>query len=104
LERQQSRKGKRMKRLRQSTVEPVFGSLIQHYGLRQIGVRGKAGANKVMLMAAAAFNLKKYLKFKPVKVVNQAVALEKEQTSAFISPVFAFTRCIPIRKAQAERQ
>jgi hypothetical protein len=104
LERQQSRKGKRMKRLRQSTVEPVFGSLIQHYGLRQIGVRGKAGANKVMLMAAAAFNLKKYLKFKPVKVVNQAVALEKEQTSAFISPAFAFTRCIPIRKAQAERQ
>lgn len=61
LARQQSRKGKRMKRLRHSTVEPVFGSLIHHYGLRKVSVRGKAGANKVMLLAACAFNLKKYL-------------------------------------------
>ena len=51
-----------MKNLRQSTVEPVFGSLTQFYGLRKIGVLGKAGAHKVVLMAAIAFNLKKYLK------------------------------------------
>ena len=51
-----------MKKLRQSTVEPVFGSLTHYYGLRKIGVLGKAGAHKVMLMAAIAFNLKKYLK------------------------------------------
>ena len=51
-----------MKKLRQSTVEPVFGSLTQYYGLRKIGVLGKAGAHKVMLMAAIAFNLKKHLK------------------------------------------
>lgn len=51
-----------MKKLRQSTVEPVFGSLTQYYGLRKIGVLGHAGAQKVMLMAAIAFNLKKYLK------------------------------------------
>ena len=60
--RQKSRRGKQMKKLRQSTVEPVFGSLTQYYGLRKIGVLGKAGAHKVMLMAAIAFNLKKYLK------------------------------------------
>ncbi|MCP4977352.1 MAG: hypothetical protein GY931_14450 [Maribacter sp.] len=60
--RQHSERGKRMKNLRQSTVEPVFGSLTQFYGLRKIGVLGKAGAHKVMLMAAVAFNLKKYLK------------------------------------------
>jgi len=54
--------GKQMKKLRQSAVEPVFGSLTQFYGLRKIGVLGKAGAHKVMLMAAIAFNLKKYLK------------------------------------------
>ena len=75
LERQQSRNGKRMKRLRHSTVEPVFGSLIQHYGLQKIGVRGKAVANKIMLLAACAFNLKKYLKLKPVEVVSWAIAL-----------------------------
>ena len=60
--RQHSERGKRMKNLRQSTVEPVFGSPTQFYGLRKIGVLGKAGAHKVMLMAAIAFNLKKYLK------------------------------------------
>lgn len=60
--RQHSKRGKQMKLLRQSTVEPVFGSLTQFYGLRKIGVLGKAGAHKVMLMAAIAFNLKKYLK------------------------------------------
>jgi transposase len=60
--RQHSEKGKQMKKLRQSTVEPVFGSLTQFYGLRKIGALGKAGAHKVMLMAAIAFNLKKYLK------------------------------------------
>jgi hypothetical protein len=60
--RQHSERGKRMKKLSQSTVEPVFGSLTQFYGLRKIGVLGKAGAHKVMLMAAIAFNLKKYLK------------------------------------------
>ncbi|RKN77016.1 transposase [Ulvibacterium marinum] len=60
--RQHSERGRQMKRLRKSTVEPVFGSLTQFYGLRKIGVLGKAGAHKVMLMAAIAFNLKKYLK------------------------------------------
>ncbi|RZK31296.1 MAG: hypothetical protein EOO61_18205 [Hymenobacter sp.] len=60
--RQQSKRGKQMKKLRQSTVEPVFGSLTQYYGLSKIGVLGKAGAHKVMLLAAIAFNLKKYLK------------------------------------------
>ena len=60
--RQHSERGRQMKKLRQSKVEPVFGSLTQFYGLRKIGVLGKAGAHKVMLMAAIAFNLKKYLK------------------------------------------
>lgn len=60
--RQHSDTGKHMKNLRQSKVEPVFGSLTQFYGLRKIGVLGKPGAHKVMLMAAIAFNLKKYLK------------------------------------------
>ncbi|WP_051350181.1 IS1182 family transposase [Dyadobacter alkalitolerans] len=60
--RQLSKRGYQMKRLRQSTVEPVFGSLVYHYGLKKINVIGKAGAHKVMLMAATCFNLKKYLK------------------------------------------
>ncbi len=44
------------------TVEPVFGLLQQYYGLRRMNVRGRNNANKVMLMSAAAFNLKKWVK------------------------------------------
>jgi hypothetical protein len=56
--RQLSKRGYQMKRLRQSTVEPVFGSLVYHYGLKKINVIGKAGAHKVMLMAPTCFSLK----------------------------------------------
>jgi transposase len=70
--RQQSRRGKRMKQLRQSTVEPVFGSLIQYYGLNKINVLGKEGAHKNMLIAAIAFNIKKYLKTIERKVPTNA--------------------------------
>jgi hypothetical protein len=65
-----------MKRLRQRTVEPVLGSLVEYYGLRKINVRGKAGAHKVMLMAAVAFNLKKYMKFTTKSTLSQAIALK----------------------------
>lgn len=55
--------GKQSKAIRQSRVEPVFGTLTQFLGMRKINVRGLAGANKCMLMAATAYNLKKLLKF-----------------------------------------
>lgn len=76
LERQQSRRGQRMKRLRHQTVEPVLGSLVEYYGLRKVNVRGKSGAHKVMLMAAIAFNLKKYMKFTTKSTISQAIALK----------------------------
>lgn len=65
----ESPKGKIMKSLRSSTVEPVFGSLINYTGLKRINTKGLEQANKCMLMAAAAYNLKKLLKlsFKPLK-------------------------------------
>ena len=52
-----------MKSKRQSTVEPVFGTLTQFMGMRKINTIGIKQANKVMHMAAIAYNLKKYLKF-----------------------------------------
>jgi len=60
-----------MKGKRQSTVEPVFGTLTQFMGMRKINTIGIKQANKVMMMAAMAYNLKKYLKFtqKTVKSV-----------------------------------
>jgi len=73
--RQQSRQGQVMRRKRQSTVEPVFGTLIHHYGLRRVGTRGKASAQKTMLLAAIAYNLKKLLKHHPRKSCAIALAL-----------------------------
>ena len=72
-----------MKRLRQQTVEPVLGSLVDYCGLRKINVRGKVGAHKVMLMAAVAFNLKKFMKFTRKSDVSQAMALKVEWPLAF---------------------
>ena len=51
--------------------------------MSKVGVKGKAGAQKVMLMAAIAFNLRKYMKFGPVKVKSMAIALKREQTQVF---------------------
>jgi transposase len=75
-QRVESRKGKRMKLLRSSTVEPVFGSLINYTGLKRISTKGLKQANKCMLMAAVAYNLKKLLKykFKPMQEVQKQIA------------------------------
>ena len=61
-----------MKGKRQSTVEPVFGTLTQFMGLRKINTIGIKQANKVMHMAAMAYNLKKYLKFTQKSVKSEA--------------------------------
>jgi len=63
IARVESRQGRYMKGKRQSTVEPVFGTLTQFMGLRKINTIGIKQANKVMHLSAIAYNLKKYLKF-----------------------------------------
>ena len=64
-----------MKGKRQSTVEPVFGTLTQFMGLRKINAIGLGQANKVMHLAAIAYNLKKYLKFTQKRAKSGASAL-----------------------------
>jgi transposase len=58
-----SRKGQYYKRKRQSTVEPVIGVLTQFMAMRKVYTKGINNANKQFIMAAIAYNLKKYLKF-----------------------------------------
>ena len=70
-----SSRGKYFKKKRSSTVEPVFGTLTQFMGLRKINTIGIKQANKVMLMAAMAYNIKKYLKFSTKKVKNKRQVL-----------------------------
>jgi transposase len=70
IKRVNSSEGRHMKKIRLSTVEPVFGTLINFMGLRKINTIGINQANKVMLMAAISYNLKKYLKYQTISVEN----------------------------------
>ena len=71
-----------MRRVCQSTVEPVFGNLIHHDGLRRTNVRGHAGAHKIMLLTAVAYNLKKLLKHRLQQQMSLAVALPRSLLAA----------------------
>lgn len=68
---------KKMKKLRQSTVEPVLGTLINFMGLRRIWTRGIKNANKFMLGAAIAYNLKKWLNYQQQKQKTTVMAIKK---------------------------
>jgi transposase len=59
----QTRKARKMKKLRQSTVEPVIGTLVNFLGMRRVNTRGIKLANKCLLMAAVCYDLKKLLKW-----------------------------------------
>jgi len=83
IKRVRSRQGQYMKKKRQSTVEPVFGTLINFLGLRKVNTLGIKQANKAMLMSAVAYNLKKYMKFtaKNTEIMAQGI----RNTFLFIS-------------------
>jgi transposase len=88
ITRQRSIKGKIMKRRRSATVEPVWGTLINFLGLRRMTSRGLKCANQALLMAAACYNLKKYMKHVSKKVKTMAIALPKPQGQAYAKNFF----------------
>ena len=71
-----------MKKKRQSTVEPVFGTLLNYMGLGKINTRGILSADKKMLIAAAAYNLKKWLNFCTGRRKTAALAKAKLAVTA----------------------
>jgi Transposase DDE domain len=78
---------RKMKKLRQSTVEPVLGTLINFLAMKRVNTRGIKLANKCMLMAAIAYNIKKMMKFK----INRPMAAMAQlpiEGSNFLSPLF----------------
>jgi len=58
IARANSKMGRTFKVKRSSTVEPVFGNLTEFMAMRKVNTRGISNANKGMLMAAMAYNLK----------------------------------------------
>jgi transposase len=74
---------KKMKKLRQSTVEPVLGTLINFLAMKRVNTRGIKLANKCMMMAAIAYNLKKMMKFK----INRPMAAQMQLTKPTDHPL-----------------
>jgi transposase len=60
-QRMSTQKGKLMRRLRSSTVEPVLGTLVNFTAMDQVYTKGINLAGKCMIMAAVAYNLKKLI-------------------------------------------
>ncbi len=99
---------KRHKAKRMSTVEPVFGTLINFLGLRKVNTLGQAGAHKCMLMAATAFNLKpayrrlagrKLLKYarKPQRLMAKYLEIPiitRKTEISFYSAIIDFITCL----------
>lgn len=79
-QRLQTNYAKRLKKLRSSTVEPVLGTLINFMGMRRIWTRGIAGATKFMLGAAIAYNLKKWMRYKPPVRKTAAMSAQVPET------------------------
>ncbi|QCR21473.1 DDE transposase [Pontibacter sp. SGAir0037] len=89
ISRVNSRWGRRMKGLRQATVEPVLGTLLNFMGMGKINTRGLEVANKGMIMAAAAYNLQKLLRFTPKRSQTAVLALPRPEPQEFFSLLLA---------------
>lgn len=76
IQRVNSTRGRILMRKRQSTVEPVFGSLINYFGLKKVNTKGMDMAHKAMVMAGCAYNLKKYMHFSRKSLLSKALTLQ----------------------------
>jgi transposase len=69
--------GKCMRKTRSSTVEPVIGTLVNFLAMKRVNTIGVRQANKCLLMAAIAYNLKKLMKFKDRRAISVQSQLPK---------------------------
>ena len=74
----------KVRQIRGSTVEPVLGTLVNYLGMRRVNTRGLQQANKCMLMAAVAYNLKKLLKWQGKKANTMVNSIEKSLKKTFL--------------------
>jgi transposase len=78
-----SKKGKQMKSTRSATVEPVLGTLLYFVGMKKVNTKGINLANKHVILAATAYNIKKLMKFNPAKkaitIAKTAIKEQKDQ-------------------------
>jgi hypothetical protein len=68
---------KHLRKKRSSTVEPVIGTLVNFFAMWRVNTRGIQQANKCVVMAAIAYNLKKMMKFKNKQAVGVQAPLHE---------------------------
>jgi hypothetical protein len=84
--RMQTRKAKILMKLRQSTVEPVIGTITNYLGIKRVNAKGLNQANKCLTMAAVAYNLKKMLRYRP-KLIRSSLKTLKTQLNELLDRI-----------------
>jgi transposase len=77
-QRMKSTKGRKMRKVRQGTVEPVLGTLVNFTAMRQVTTKGIRLANKCMIMAAVAYNLKKLINGVSIRIRKRTFKVVKD--------------------------
>jgi transposase len=85
------KEGRRMKKQRSATVEPVLGTLLQFRGMRKVYTKGINAAHKHVLLACTAYNLKKLMRFRTISSIAQVMQIQVAALqSAFLSVTSLF--------------
>lgn len=82
-----SKQGQKMKTVRSATVEPVLGSLLDFNRMKKVYTKGIDLADKHVLLAACAYNIKKLLKFS----LRNVIAKQAEQTTKWANEALNLT-------------
>lgn len=85
---------KRITKIRSKTVEPVLGTLLNYMNLRRVNTRGIKQANKHVIMASLAYNLKKYLRY--ISKIPKIKTMEKQLMEGIVrkSTIYDFFQSI----------
>lgn len=97
--RMQTRKASRLMKKRQSTVEPVIGTLVGYHAIKKVNSRGLDQANKCLIMAAIAYNIKKLINFKPRRIHDNINELRKEINQGICQIIAAVAHSLTTYKA-----
>lgn len=89
--RMQTKKAEKLMKKRQSTVEPVIGTLANFLGMKKVNTIGLHQANKCLTIAAVAYNIKKMMKTVTKNITVSVQALKNEHKQVFEAITKAFT-------------
>lgn len=81
--RMQTKKAKILMKKRQSTVEPVIGTLVNYLGMKKVNTKGLEQANKCMTLSAVTYNIKKLMKHKSLLVQSKVQEMQQGLKAIF---------------------